>query len=1031
MRKMKYRLALDLGSTSLGWAMVRLNANKEPCAIIKAGVRIFSDGREPPRRGEVGTSLAASRREKRAMRRRRDRLLKRKNRMMATLLRHGFFPHDAAARKALEKTDPFALRAKGLDHALRPEEFARALFHINQRRGFKSNRKTDKKDNDSGALKTAIKGLREAMQITGCRTVGEWLYARHQKGLPVRARYRENHTTKEDGKTKIEKSYDLYIDRAMIEAEFDAIWKKQNELNPMLFNDTAGAELKDCLLHQRPLKPVKPGRCTLIPEEERAPLALPSQQRFRIYQEVNNLRMLHEGLREEALTLEQRNLVAQALENNSKRSFAQIQKLLGFSGEFNLQDEKRTELKGNSTSALLSKKDLFGSLWATLDETLQDEIVMQMIKEENETKLIAWLCEKTSVDESKVEHIANAPLAEGYGSLSSKALEKILPALKAEVITFDKAVVAAGFDHHSHISHAATGEILPELPYYGQYLPRHVGFGSGKPEDPIEKRYGKIANPTVHIGLNQVRTVVNALIKRYGHPSEVIVEVARELKQNKLQREEEQKRQATNQQRNNRLRADIAKLLGISPERVHRADIQKMLLWEELSFNVADRRCPYSGVQISAQMLFSDQVEIEHILPFSQTLDDSLNNKTVATRQANRIKGSRTPAEAASDFETQGWRTEDMLQRASLMPKGKRYRFASEGMAQWLREDKGFLARALNDTRHLSRVAREYLSLICPQNTRVIPGQMTAMLRGKFGLNDILGPNGEKNRNDHRHHAVDACVIAVTDQGLLQRFAKASASAREKQLNKLVEDMPLPWESYRSHVERAIDNIWVSHKPDHGFEGAMFDSTIYSPTGESSSAAKTRNVIAFFPRERSSDLVKQRHQGLSPIPIPYKGLLSNSNYCIEICTNEEGEWMGEVLRTYDAYQVIRKYKTIEEGIKHLRHPRQTLSGRPLLMRLMINDYILVNLEDQRLLLQVLKINSSGSVTFIKPNETNISARYTAKLTAQKAQKNGEPFDDVALNDSFFQKAFSATSLQNGLAKQVGVSPIGVLQVPRH
>ena len=86
----------------------------------------------------------------------------------------------------------------------------------------------------------------------------------------------------------------------------------------------------------------------------------------------------------------------------------------------------------------------------------------------------------------------------------------------------------------------------------------------------------------------------------------------------------------------------------------------------------------------------------------------------------------------------------------------------------------------------MSKVAREYMSLICP-NTRVIPGRMTAMLRAKFGLNDVLGLNGEKNRNDHRHHAVDACVIAVTDQGLLQRFAKASASAREQQLNRLVE----------------------------------------------------------------------------------------------------------------------------------------------------------------------------------------------------------------------------------------------------
>ncbi|MDR0776081.1 MAG: hypothetical protein LBE81_05525 [Azonexus sp.] len=127
---MRYRLALDLGSTSLGWAMLRLNANDEPCALIKVGVRIFSDGRNP----KDGSSLAVTRREKRLMRRRRDRLLKRKQRMMALLKKHGFFPAGEAERKALETLNPYALRAKGLDEALTPAEFARALFHINQRR---------------------------------------------------------------------------------------------------------------------------------------------------------------------------------------------------------------------------------------------------------------------------------------------------------------------------------------------------------------------------------------------------------------------------------------------------------------------------------------------------------------------------------------------------------------------------------------------------------------------------------------------------------------------------------------------------------------------------------------------------------------------------------------------------------------------------------------------------------------------------------------------------------------------------------
>jgi CRISPR-associated endonuclease Csn1 len=97
------------------------------------------------------------------------------------------------------------------------------------------------------------------------------------------------------------------------------------------------------------------------------------------------------------------------------------------------------------------------------------------------------------------------------------------------------------------------------------------------------------------------------------------------------------------------------------------------------------------------------------------------------------------------------------------------------------------------------------------------------------------------------------------------------------------------------------------------------------------------------------------------------------------------------------------------------------------MRLMIGDCIRANVENADIILKVLKINSSGSITFIKPNETNISARYTAKLTAQKAQKNNEPFDLLALNDAFFQKALSAGSLKDAKARRVTISPLGELR----
>jgi CRISPR-associated endonuclease Csn1 len=493
------------------------------------------------------------------------------------------------------------------------------------------------------------------------------------------------------------------------------------------------------------------------------------------------------------------------------------------------------------------------------------------------------------------------------------------------------------------------------------------------------------------------------------------VELARDLKQSQEQRQEEQKHQAENQRRNERMRSDIAELLNTSAERIKPTDLQKMILWEELSFNVADRRCPYSGVQISAQMLFSDQVEIEHILPFSQTLDDSLNNKTVATRQANRIKGNRTPAQAAADFQAQGWSSTGILQRASLMPKGKRYRFAQDGLAQWLREDKSFLARALNDTRHLSRVAREYLSLICPQGTRVIPGRMTAMLRAKFGLNDILGLGGEKNRNDHRHHAVDACVIAVTDQGLLERFAKASASARERQLNKLVETMPLPWDSYRDHVQRAIGNIWVSHKPDHGHEGAMHNDTAYGLLGggrvqarKTVEGVRTREISALKVIEFTHAKATARH-GLLPSgePRPYKGYKGDSNYCMEIVRNDKGKWEGEVVSTFEAYQLVRQH-----GLNRLRHPALSVSGRPLVMRLMIGDMLALETEhEHKIVLRIAKISGNGQIFLAPHNEANVDARNRDKT---------DPFSYVSK---------MAGSLQKADGRPVSISPIGQLRDP--
>jgi CRISPR-associated endonuclease Csn1 len=1051
--KMRYRLGLDIGINSIGWTMIRLDAQDSPCAVIKMGVRIFPNGRDP----KDGSSLAVTRRLARQMRRRRDRLLKRKARFQAALVRLGFWPEDVLARKALEPLDPYQLRQDGLDRALTPAEFGRALFHLNQRRGFQSNRKTDRKDSDSGLLKSAIRKLREELAAQGARTVGEWLARRHAARQGVRARLR--------GRTARDRAYELYIDRSMVAAEFDCLWAAQARFDPTRYTDEKRDQLRDILLHQRALRPVRPGRCTLLPTEERAALALPSVQRFRTLQELNHLRLVAPDLTESALTLQQRDALAALLERGDV-TFASMRRHLGLPGTvaFNLQDAKRDRLKGNATSKALAAASCCGERWHTLSQDAQDEIVARMLEEPSESVLVSWLQEQLGIDDDAAERMATMSLQPGYGNLSRAALHRVLPELQAAVVPYSEAVIRAGFDSHSAISQAEqTGEVLGALPYYGETLQRHVGFAdpAAKEDDPPEKRHGRIANPTVHIGLNELRKVVNALIARYGHPSEIVVELARELKQSKARRDEESARQAERQRENERFAADIRSLAGMGGREPTRDDLQRMRLWIELNpQDAANRRCPYTGEAISMGMLFSGEVEVDHILPFSMTLDDSLNNKVVALRRANRDKGNRAPFEAFGHSPA-GYDYEAIQQRAALMPREKARRFAPDGYQRWLREDKDFLARALNDTAYLSRVAREYLSLVCPPNrVRVIPGRLTALLRAKFGLNTVLSVEGVKNRDDHRHHAVDAAVVAVTDQGLLKRFASASAAAHERHLQRLVDEMPLPWPTYREHVARAVALIVVSHKPDHGHEGALHNETAYGlradgevahrmmldglksadevarrewadpqagawlqtqtaglsgkPLAEKLDELRAKTGIrrlrvlerlAVVPI--ASEAAADRH-GRHPdgTPRPYKGYKGDSNHCIEIWRNERGRWESSVLSTFEAHRIAR-----ENGLQRLRHPALAQIGKALVMRLMIGDMVRMELDGRVRTMRVATLSGNGQVFMAEHHEANVDARNRDRT------------------DSFKYTSKMAGSFQTARARRVSVSPIGELRDP--
>ncbi len=1003
---LRYRLALDLGTNSIGWCIYRLDDANQLQALVRTGVRIFGEGRDP----KSLASLAADRRLARSMRRRRDRFLARQEKLVDRLIRNGLLPMDSDERRAVFMLDPYVLRQRALDEKVSLAQLGRALFHLNRRRGFKSNRKVDKANAESGKISDAIRRTREALAAANARTYGEWLATRHMMREGVRARLRG---------TGAKASYEIYPSRDLLHDEFLALWAAQAVHHPEL-TDALRDEIDAAIFRQRPLKPVRPGKCTFFPEEERAPLALPSAQRARILQDLNHLRLSGPSLESVPLTLSQRNLLARLLEEKASLSFDTLRTKLKLARgvKLNLEDGKRDRLHGNTTTIELAKPERFGARWSEFSDAQQDDIVERLLAEESEEALLHWLEAEFGLDAERARAVAGVSLRDGYGRLSRKALDLLLPALRSGVITYDEAVQKGIGVSHSQFH---TGELLPMLPYYGEVLERHTSFGSGDINDNAERRYGKIANPTVHIVLNQVRVLVNAMIERWGHPSEIIVETARELPLGAEGRQKLQKEQSDAQKKNDEVRAKLVEL-GV---RVSGENLIRYKLWEELDpNNVLDRRCPYTGEQISTALLFTDAVEIDHILPFSRTLDDSLANRVLCMRRANRAKSNSTPWEA---FGPQGHSREDydwnaIVERATRLGRNRYKLFAADAIEQRLKGE-DFLARQLNDTRYISRIVREYLGHICnPYRISVTPGRLTALLRAKWGLNDVLSDKGVKNRDDHRHHAVDAIVIGATDRRTLQSLSTAAARSGELGLNRLIDDLPEPLTNFRDRVQASVSRLVVSYKPDHGANGALHNETAYGivsgPDAKGvyevthrvplDSIQKPADIDAL--EDRDPGLAKQLRQAtegrsgkdfieavarfgaarglrrvrvterMSVIPIAdprdptrtlkaYKG---DSNYCIEIVRDEGGRWVPEVISTFAAMQIERV------DPKRLRHPTLAQSGKALVMRLCINDLVAVEIDGSaRKIMRVAGISVKGPVTLAEHFEANTDKRNRA------------------------------------------------------
>lgn len=842
------RLGLDVGTNSIGWWLYSTE-DGEITDVLDGGVRIFSDGRDPKSKA----SLAVDRRAARSQRRRRDRFLRRKAALMKHMAQAGLMPQNPVEAKTLETLDPYQLRAEGLDQKLPLAHFGRALFHMNQRRGFKSNRKTDQGDNESGKIKDATARLDQAMMIKHARTYGEFLHIRRMsatnaKRIPtVRTRLS---VARRDNAEKEEAGYDFYPDRRHLAEEFDKLWAAQAEHHAAL-TDSLRDEIRLIIFHQRPLKTPKVGLC-LFTDETRIPSAHPLNQRRILIETVNALRIAERGAPTRNLTREQRNQIVHALDNKKHtKSLAGMAlklkamgKVIGLRPEqsFTLETVGRDAIACDPVRASLSHPDRFGPSWSTLDPAAQwqvIELIRAVQSEAEHDALVDWLKTTHGRDRENAEQIAHAPLPEGYGRLGLTATTRILAALEADVIPYSEAVARCGWHH----SDGRTGQVLDALPYYGEILDRHVIPGTYNEDDDDVTRYGRITNPTVHIGLNQLRRLVNRIITVHGKPDEIVVELARDLKLS-----EDQKREV---QRDIKKNTDAAIKRGEKLEEmgVPNTGGNRMVLrlWEALGTDVMTRKCPYSGQQISAGMLFDGSCDVDHILPYSRTLDDGFANRTLCLKQFNRQKTNKTPWEAWG--ETPQWAAIEA--NLKNLPGNKAWRFAPDAMKRFEGENE-FSARALKDTQYLSRIARAYLDALYDggdgkSHVWVVPGRLTEMLRRHWGLNGIeaLTDNESatvkaKNRSDHRHHAIDAAVIAATDRSLIKQIADMAKRDELDGAEQVAHSVPAPWVNFRTDIARQLARIVVSHRADHG----RIDPSLRK-SGKDSTSGQLHNDTAY------------------------------------------------------------------------------------------------------------------------------------------------------------------------------------------
>lgn len=760
----KYSLGLDIGTSSVGWAVLDLDKER----IHDLGVRIFERPEDP----QNGDSLAKPRRDARSARRRLKRRRQRLNHLKQFFVDQNILTKDRVEevldyKSDFNKLDVYALRAKALTEELSPEELLKVLYQIAKRRGFKSNRKVvEESDKEGGRVTSALKANEKFLANNNYTTVGDAL-SRDEKFAPHKRNKRDDYTNsfaRDDFLCELE---------AIIKTQRNYALKNVPEpaINELIYGiDDGQVTNVSAIMYQRPFMTKEliekmVGKCTFEDGEKRAPKASYSFEVFRLASDLSHLVFIprdaskRQAKRENLeirLSPEQISKVIDVAKSQKSLTYKKVRSTAGISEDYVPKDVRGKKKDGDE----FGEENAFGGLKAYNDiRSALKDLPEDWAKIDNESAInqIAYILTTQKADEGIRVELDALPLSDkakeaivkikptnfkAFGHLSIKALQKITThVLKG--MTYDKACEAAGYDFK-------------------------------KQSASLEQ----ITNPVVKRAITQTLKVVRAIERKYGKPYFIKVETARDLAKNFKDRKAIENENKENQARNQSIIQTLNENGIVTPTG---QQIIKVKLYRE-----QNGVCPYSGKSIDFETMLRDDnaYQVDHIVPFSRSNNDGMTNKVLVFTEENQKKADRTPFEyfgtdeqrwekfvalVETTYKTRDVKTSDKATNAiNYKYNGYAMKKKQNLLLQDYKND-SWNVRALNDTRYITRFIQNYLRQNVDfaegeEKQRVIApnGTTTAYLRKRWGL-------AKDRAEDVLHHAKDAAVVAAIDQKIVMQ----------------------------------------------------------------------------------------------------------------------------------------------------------------------------------------------------------------------------------------------------------------------